>query len=737
MEWKHWKASTKKPLKFWKTRKQLVKIDQGGALVEVGADAGRANSGRTNNQAEERSENRTNNDQRRRRRSSSRPPVSSSGERDKRDQGETSRSEASGRSGRRTASSNRGSSSALLSKEGVADETDASLKEMTKRRDGTRGTSTRRASSTSSTQRDTAKDGSDESCKQTLVEERGYHRSRSSSSSSRSHRQSRRHSHSRSRRSSGHSSEWSSQSDSTSVQLSGSHDTDDTASDVSEEEIPGAYRVSSHYTSRVSSLASVASSSGPSFAVSEDDNTITASTRSLSTSYGSTSTSTMVAAEVARDMTEDISSAAREQGRAQALREASNRNSAVVLAVAQPRRPKANDETLKKRKRRRRFLFSAICCCIVISLMIIGGVGYFFLAREEDTGQLMDVGTSVPEDNSELNAVVTFDPPTAEDCASIANWKDVAGQSSMFIKNIDRHIKITTNSDEDAALLIGLLKEQVQLNLMPFIVGCDDLVCTLIGNGVVDSVRNETSICLFQNNPDCLEVVFTIKIYLRRKEDGSSVIEVVSDILLGEDLNESLELPPTIQTASVSLIVPSSFATEVPTETPSSNPTSTNTQSVTERPPSEALNTPTPSLKPTSWQLPTLLTSNPTFQATEDPKPSAIPGASPIPLPSFALDRQPAIETVRPTLVKTPNPTPKQQTPGPTTAPTKRPTPSPTTSPVPGSTPLPTFVTMPSPTRVPTPMPSQMASSFPTVKPSRTPTSTPSFSPSSKWGSIK
>ncbi|CAJ1936877.1 unnamed protein product [Cylindrotheca closterium] len=616
--------------------------------------------------------------------------------------------------------------------------------------------SSRRSSSSSSRRDSSHRNNDDESSKDTVVGERRHR----SSTSSGQHR--RRHSHqsshpssrrslSSSRRPSSvsSSSDWTSSSRSRDSgaqreQCGRSSSDKDVAEEDLEVETPGAYRISTHSTTRMMSsthstpwalsMSSSVSSSEHSFAMDEGE-ALTASTRSESYSRGgslSLSTrSAMVRAEAAPDLTEEIATA-RDQGRTEAFAEyASRESSIVVVGVPQTRKSKAGNDA-RNGKKRRALIGYTFCCCLLV--LVSGIIGYFTMIGGKENDGLLPVTPDQSGEDSELLADIRFDPPTADDCASVANGTEVTGQADMITKFIDMHIELTTDSEKDASFLVTLLKQQIQLSLMPLLIGCDEYVGNIIGNGVVDSVSNQTAPCLFRGNPNCVEVVLTIKIYLRRNLDGSVAVEIMNDLLLGKDLKKNLELSPSVETASVSLIVPSTNSMSNTSETPTWSPSMSAPNSMF-GPPSPIPGSSGPTVEPittTSNPSPT-----PTIRETLDPTstPVSVPTSSPV------LDYQSDI-TFQPAPVRiTPQPTPSpslQETARPTSIPTGRPTPGPTLMPIQGSTPLPTGMITPSPTASPTPvptadptqLPSKLPSYIPTIMPSRIPTENPSFTPS-------
>ncbi|KAL3942906.1 MAG: hypothetical protein SGBAC_002978 [Bacillariaceae sp.] len=466
------------------------------------------------------------------------------------------------------------------------------------------------------------------------------------------------------------------------------------------------------------------SDSEHSFAI-EDEDSVTASTPY---SRDLTTTDAIVRAETARDLTDDIV-AAREQGRIEAF---ATREASIAIAVPQPRRPTLDNGGRDIRKRRGRMAIAACCCLFaLISVMAV----YFTLAVEEIMAVSVNATGDQGNEDSELVAEVRFDPPTAEDCVSISKGTDVIDQDDMFAQFVGMYIEITTNSEEDAALLVTLLKQQIQLRLMPLLIGCDDLDGTAIGNGVVDSVSNYTAPCLFRGNPNCVEVVLTIKIYLRRKDDGTLAVKIMNNLLLGEDLNDTLELPSSVETASVTRIVPSPTSVGNTTEAPTLSP-SINFPITISGTPSAIPNSSGTTMEPTIRKP--SQTMKPTMSPMHDPTRTLLP--VPEPTPSPVLDSGTDL-TLRPVIFDTPGPSTNptlEPTVEPTKIPTMRPTPGSTFLPIPGSTPMPTSIpsTRPtalpshipstSPTRLPTEIPSRVPSSIP----SRIPTDTPSFKPS-------
>lgn len=415
-------------------------------------------------------------------------------------------------------------------------------------------------------------------------------------------------------------------------------------------------------------------------------------------------------AEAARDLINDIA-AAREQGRAEALKEAVTRDSAIVVAVPQPRRPKVRHGG-RTRSKLKPLVASVFLGCLLV--LIIGIVRYFTMPPEEINGISLNTTTDQGTEGSEMVAEVRFDPPTADICESVANGTDVAGHADMFVQYFDWHLELTSNSEEDAALLVRLLMQQIQLLIMPLLVGCDDLVGNVIGNGVVESASNYTAPCLFRGNPNCVEVVLTIKIYLRRKEDGSTALEIMNNLLLGEELNDTLELLPSVETANVSLIVPlpnrpSIQFPETVSGTPSAIPDSSG-----------------PTMEPTIRQTSTTTTTTPTMKPTTSPTPSP----SPTPVP---VDVHVPTSTLLPAVVDTPSPS-TNPTLAPTAQPTKLPTKIPTSAPTHMPTKLPSRIPSEAPSFIPTanptPIPAADPTPVPTKLPTRIPTDTPSFIPS-------
>ncbi|KAL3931376.1 MAG: hypothetical protein SGBAC_011335 [Bacillariaceae sp.] len=502
---------------------------------------------------------------------------------------------------------------------------------------------------------------------------------------------------------------------------------DSDASRDLEDETPGAYRISTHSrTSRVLSVASsIASNNAPSFSVENDDD-LTNSTCSISYTRTSASFNTILRAEATPDIADEIA-AAREQGRTEAFTEVETRGAPIVVAVPQPRRPKAG--IVGGDSRKRRVLMALAFCCFLL-IVVSGTLAYFMVGDSEVNGLNVNATADQGDEDSELIAEISFDPPTAADCASVANGTDVIGQDDMFTQYVDMYLEITTNSEEDAAVLLALLKQQIQLRLLPLLIGCDELDGNVIGNGVIDSVSNSTSPCLFRGNPNCEEVMLTIKIYLRRKDDGTIAVEIMNDLLLGEDLNESLDLPPSVKTASVSLIIPSPS-----TETPTASPSVWVPDSIG-GPPSPMADSSVPTVAPVARQRPStstpIPTMIPTLRITSDPTSTPVQVPAPVPTSSPILDSGADLPP-RPVAVSTPEPTSDQapeQTDQPTIVPTRNLTPGPTPMPIPGSTPLPTMPSTSSPTALPSPIPTARPTRLPTKLPSRTPSSNPTDTPS-------
>ncbi|KAL3928801.1 MAG: hypothetical protein SGBAC_012487 [Bacillariaceae sp.] len=473
-----------------------------------------------------------------------------------------------------------------------------------------------------------------------------------------------------------------------------------------------------------------------------DEDVSTDSTHSQPTSSGSGSiNNTILRAEAAPDLTNDII-AAREQGRTEALTEAVTGNSAIVVAVPQPRRSKVR-HGFRTRNTLKPFVASVFLGCLLV--LIIGIVGYFAMPPEEINGIRLNATADQGNEGAEIVAVVRFDPPTAEVCESVANGTAVAGHADMFVQYFDLHIELTSNNEEDAELLVRLLMQQIQLVIMPFLIGCGDLVGNAIGNGVVRSASNYTAPCLFRGNPNCLEVVLSVKIYLRRKEDGSTALEIMNNLLLGEDLNDTLELLPSVETANVSLIVPSpSLLGKTNTDTPIWSPSMPLAESFS-RTPSAIPDSSGPTIEPTTRQTSPTTTTTPTMKPTTipipGPSPTPLPVEVPMPTPSLLLA---VIDTPSPSTNPTHKPTAepaklpsKRPTPAPTDMPTKLPSRIPSeapsfipTNPAPIPTADPTPVPTKLPTRFPTDTPSFIPSLFPSLVPSDTPSTTPSMLPS-------
>ncbi|CAJ1896154.1 unnamed protein product [Cylindrotheca closterium] len=480
----------------------------------------------------------------------------------------------------------------------------------------------------------------------------------------------------------------------------------------SDEEQPGAYRISIHSRSRISSLASSVVSlisgstivSGQSF-VTNGNETMTESTRSSSSRFSYTrpaSTSAMVRAEVAPNRADEIE-AARNRGRVEALTEVRNRDTSIVVAVAQPSRSSKED---RKPSRRRR-----VCMIFAVLLLVIGcPVAYFALPSTNEPQQ--DNSPAVKDGGSGLIANVTFSPPSSEDCESIANGTAVLNQAEMFTHYVDMQIDLVSAGKEDATMLVAELMKQIQLVILPLLVGCDSYAKTgsIIGNGIVDS--NSTTTCISQQNPNCVGVFVTLKLSLRQEDDGTVVVETMSEILMEQDLSKTLGLPSTVQTASVSLIMPKNV-TDVPIYQPSSFPSLVIIDDPFTIPaPSDGL-APVPTGQP-------LISYTP--QPTVSPTWKPVAGSSPEPTPE-------------PTSQPTPRPSPE-----PTPGPTPRPTSSPVVGPTPGPTPVPSLAATPvpsnspslGPTPAPTPPPSPGPTRSPTLEPTAEPSTSPSRSPTSE-----
>ncbi|KAL3942553.1 MAG: hypothetical protein SGBAC_003263 [Bacillariaceae sp.] len=438
----------------------------------------------------------------------------------------------------------------------------------------------------------------------------------------------------------------------------------------------------------------------------------------------------MVRAEVAPDYSEEIE-AARERGRAEALTAVRN-DAPIVVAVAQPRGSSKGGDNSAKSKRRK------ICLLCAVLLFFVGcPIAYFSLRRTEES---QGNSVAVNDGDSELIATVNFDPPSPEDCESIANGTAVLNQADMFTHYVDMQIDLTLSSEDDSALLVAELMTQLQLILLPLLVGCNSYAKSgnIIGNGIVDS--NSTTTCISLQNPNCVGVFVTLKLNLREDDDGTVVVETISEILFEDDLSKTLELPPTVQTASL-VLVNSKNVSDAPSDQPSPfpsmgivddiimssapsggpvllptlqvvstppQPTDAPTQKPVVGPPPKL--TPLPSPEPTPWPTPNHVV-DPTLGRTLSPL------ADPAPGPTF-----PVADT-------TPGPTPAASvvpTSGPSSSPSSGPTPAPTPPPSPGPTRSPTL----QPTDAPSTLPSLSPTSAPTKVPSKLPTPQPSAPPS-------
>lgn len=357
--------------------------------------------------------------------------------------------------------------------------------------------------------------------------------------------------------------------------------------DESDEEQPGAYRISSHSTSQMpSSHASSAHStisqytSGQSFALTMNGDEATVESNSSSSST-SLCASAMVRAEVAPDHSDEIE-AARERGRAEALREVGNGDVSVAVAVPRPKRERSDAYSGMPSKRKACLLF------VVLLFTVACPVAYFTLkGRNEQKGNRATNEFAGNNGDSRLEGKNTFNAPSPEDCESIRNGTVVTNQSDLFTKYVHLQIDMVTIDEEDTAVLVTELLKQIQVTLLPLLVGCDSNIESgnIIRNGVVDSSRNSTTSCILQTNPNCIGVVVTLKLFILEEVDGAVVVRTMNEILKEKqgNLSKNLGLQPTVQTATVSWILPSDI-TDPPTVEPSTFPSMTVGDDLSESP---------------------------------------------------------------------------------------------------------------------------------------------------------
>ncbi|CAJ1951196.1 unnamed protein product [Cylindrotheca closterium] len=312
-----------------------------------------------------------------------------------------------------------------------------------------------------------------------------------------------------------------------------------------------------------------------------------------------------------------------------------------------------------------------------------------------------------------------YSPPSPEDCLSMANGNDVAGQDELFGRNFTIALRVAMLDESEISVLESRLQASLQEYLIPKLAECPSESRRLrqrnlalnryaIGGGTVGIQCMDNRSCTSKESSDvCYSCLMSLELLL--KDNSIRYLDIIGKIstsMLKEDVVKSSgldDLLGMLATVGVELGSPTDTPSLIPSKAPSMKPSNF---------PSAA-----PSTDPTAKPISGSPTKSPTKAPTK--RPTLSPSNSPTRNPTKSPTRQP-----------TGNPTP-----GPTLPPTKQPTPGPTPSPTPVPlTPSPTFVTLrDDPLRddddaVPTSAPT----SGPTVDLTSAPTSTPTSAATEK-----
>jgi hypothetical protein len=323
------------------------------------------------------------------------------------------------------------------------------------------------------------------------------------------------------------------------------------------------------------------------------------------------------------------------------------------------------------------------------------------------------------DQDSNMKVVITYDPPSPEECAAIANGTVVDGQEDATVQSFDIHIQVTLAYEADMAVLLTEMTQQIQETLLPLLVGCDDDAPTtnVIANGGVNAKQNEAQSCSDGAAGPCHSVIVTMDLYLKGEESSETLKETISNVFAGDHLINNLRSSSPVEQIDFIEVVQSEPSTDEPTLGPSPSIVNANPTN-----PPNALQvdvpTPNPTRSPINYPIP-----------VETPAPTTRrPATAPTPAPAI-------VPTPPPTSPPTPGPTKAPTlppTPAPTKSPTKLPSSAPTSTPVISPTPPPTPAPTPDPTKEPTPLPTPEPTPSPTPEPTPQPTPSPTAAPSTR-----
>ncbi|KAL3940464.1 MAG: hypothetical protein SGBAC_005004 [Bacillariaceae sp.] len=383
--------------------------------------------------------------------------------------------------------------------------------------------------------------------------------------------------------------------------------------------------------------------------------------------------------------------------------------------------------------------------CIVLAVLLLGAIGVaasiVFGGRSSPslsaatviptasparTAPPKQLPTNLPTTSgpsSSPTRPLLYDPPTPEDCLSMANGSKVTDRDELYQRNFTVALKVVVLNEAEVPVLESRLQSSLQEYLIPTLAGCPDFSRRIrqrrltsdrygIGGGNVGIQCLEDGSCTGNRTSDvCLSCLMNLELLVKDESIRNlDIIGKISSSMLQDELVKSIGLDHLlglVSTLGVELDSPTDAPSPIPSKAPSALPSNV---------PSDI-----PSRKPTRIPVTDSPTKFPTKSPTKLPtkRPTLSPTKSPTSTPTKFPTRQP-----------TPNPTP-----GPTSPPTQPPTRPPTQPPTPGPTPQSSpLVLTPSPTLLilsDAPVLDDGSDSVPTSGPTSGPTSRPTSGPTS------
>ncbi|KAL3942426.1 MAG: hypothetical protein SGBAC_003385 [Bacillariaceae sp.] len=281
--------------------------------------------------------------------------------------------------------------------------------------------------------------------------------------------------------------------------------------------------------------------------------------------------STIVEAVVAQDIEDELEEA-RLRGRQEALNQVTARtirgDIAVVVSPEDDDDGSSHSVDESEDRKNKSIVCRYVALCVVLVLALGVTATLLLFGGEKDS----QIQLEEWDEDSNAKVIIVYTPPTKQECEAIVNGTALIDEQTLIERSFDIHIDITLASESDFGPLFTAMLRHIQEKLIPIMAGCGaiDFFDTTIAladglknatssvvGGKIDTESDESCDGTDDANGNCRSYILILDLYLNEEQSSASLLEVIGNAVNGDELSSALGSTYPVQTASVSLIIPS------------------------------------------------------------------------------------------------------------------------------------------------------------------------------------